>query len=104
MNKKILIYGGSSLISLELIKIFLTEEYEFIIFCRNKNSFVNKLEKLGIDIEKFLIYQVDLYDLENNLKIIDQIKIELNGVIWVAGDTGDADEEFKNVNLAKKKY
>ena len=40
--------------------------------------------------------------MENNLKIIDQIKIELNGVIWVAGDTGDADEEFKNVNLAKK--
>ena len=102
MNKKILIYGGSSLISLELIKLFLTEEYEFIIFCRNKNSFVNSLEKLGIDIEKFVIHQVDLYDLENNLKIIDQIKIELHGVIWIAGDTGDADEEFKNTNLAKK--
>ena len=36
MMKKILIYGGTSLISLELIKIYLKDNYEFIIFTRNK--------------------------------------------------------------------
>ena len=39
MNKKILIYGGSSLISIELIKRFWSENYDFIIFVEIKNYF-----------------------------------------------------------------
>ena len=70
MNKKILIYGGSSLISLELIKIYNNEEYEFIIFCRNKNKFIERLKELDLSINKFTIYESDLIELEKNLKII----------------------------------
>ena len=102
MNKKILIYGGSSLISLELIKIYSNEECEFIIFCRDKNNFIKRLNKLDLTANKFKIYEVDLMELEKNLKIISEIESELDGVIWVAGETGDAIVEFQNTNLAKK--
>ena len=60
MNKKILIYGGSSLISLELIKIYNNEEYEFIIFCRNKNKFIERLKELDLSTNKFTIFESDL--------------------------------------------
>ena len=102
MNKKILIYGGTSLISLELIKIYNNEEYEFIIFCRDKNNFIERLNKLDLTVNKFRIYEVDLIELEKNLKIISEIENELDGVIWVAGETGDAIIEFQNTNEAKK--
>jgi len=102
MNKKILIYGGTSLISLELIKIYNNEEYEFIIFCRDKNNFIERLNKLDLTVNKFTIYEVDLIELEKNLKIISEIENELDGVIWVAGETGDAIIEFQNTNEAKK--
>ena len=102
MNKKILIYGGSSLISLELIKIYNNEEYEFIIFCRNKNKFIERLKELDLSTNKFTIYESDLIELEKNLKIISEIKNDLDGLIWVAGETGDAIIEFENTAEAKK--
>ena len=102
MNKKILIYGGSSLISLELIKIYNNEEYEFIIFCRNKNKFIERLKELDLSTNKFTIFESDLIELEKNLKIISEIKNDLDGLIWVAGETGDAIIEFENTAEAKK--
>jgi len=102
INKKILIYGGSSLISLELIQIYLRENYELIIFCRDQNSFLNKIKRLDLNTEKFTIYEADLTELEKNLKLVADIKSELKGIIWIAGETGNVDHEIENTNLAKK--
>ena len=41
--KKILIYGGSSLISIELIKIIYEEVDKLIILCRNEMEFKEKI-------------------------------------------------------------
>ena len=45
IKKKLFIYGDSSLISLNLIKLYLEEFDEFHIFCRN----INKTKKFCID-------------------------------------------------------
>ena len=48
MSKKILIYGGSSLISKELINIFSKKNYSFIIFCRKAETFFDNISSLKI--------------------------------------------------------
>ena len=100
--KKIVIYGGTSLISIELIKIYLKENYEFIVFSRNKENFISRIKKLDLDLKKFELYEIDLLNLEENLKIISEIKKNIQGVFWIAGETGDALSEYKDLNLAKK--
>ena len=100
--KRILIYGGSSLISIELIKIYFDKNYEFVIFCRSKENFISRIAKLDLDIKKFIIYETNLIDLDKNLKIISELKNSLKGIIWVAGETGNAYEEFENTQLAKR--
>ena len=57
MSKTLVIYGGSSLISQELIVIFSKENYNFIIFCRNKKKFLNEISKFNVN--------------QNNMKIFD---------------------------------
>ena len=59
MPKKILIYGGSSLISKELINIYSKEDYNFIIFCR-KRIVLSDLSNLKLDNNKFEIFDTDL--------------------------------------------
>ena len=102
MMKKILIYGGTSLISLELIKIYLKYNYEFIIFTRNKDNFKSRVRKFGLDEKKFELFEVDLSNLEENLKLISGIKKNIQGILWIAGETGNALSEFQDLNLAKK--
>ena len=67
MPKKILIYGGSSLISKELISIYSREDYNFIIFCRKKEFVLSELSNLKLDNNKFEIFETDLIDLQKNL-------------------------------------
>ena len=100
--KKLVIYGGTSLISIELIKIYLKDNYEFIVFSRNKENFISRIKELDLDLKKFELYEVDLLNLEENLKIISEIKKNIQGVFWIAGETGDALNEYKDLNLAKK--
>ena len=57
-DKQIIIYGGSSDISKELIKILSNDYNQFIIFCRSKNiveEYLNKmqLKHLKIKIRRF---------------------------------------------------
>ena len=68
MPKKILIYGGSSLISKELISIYSREDYNFIIFCRKKEFVLSELSNLKLDNNKFEIFETDLIDLQKNLE------------------------------------
>ena len=100
--KKILIYGGTSLLSLELIKIYLKQSYEFIVFTRDKENFKSRVRKLGLDEKKFELYEVDLSNLEENFKLISGIKKNIQGILWIAGETGNALSEFQDPILAKK--
>ena len=102
MMKKILIYGGTSLLSLELIKIYLKQSYEFIVFTRDKENFKSRVRKLGLDEKKFELYEVDLSNLEENFKLISGIKKNIQGILWIAGETGNALSEFQDPILAKK--
>ena len=101
MSKKILIYGGSSLISKELIKIFYEENYSFIIFCRKSDSFFNTISSLNIEKKNFSVFESKLEDLDNNLKLISKIENNIDGIIWVAGYTGDPSEEFNDTQLCQ---
>ena len=95
-NKHVIIYGGSSLISKEVLKILLNEFNHFSIFCRNKNSVEKYINEIKIENTKIDIYEADLIDLEKNLSIVDKLKNDLSGLIWIAGSTGNPDEEFQD--------
>ena len=99
--KKILIYGASSLISLELIKLLNKDVSKFFLFCRDKNEIEIFLKNNNFDIEKFSIFEVDLLDIKKNLEIMDHIE-NIDGVIWVAGFSGNTEEELKNLDLSEK--
>jgi len=101
MSKKILIYGGSSLISKELINIFVKENYSFVIFCRKAEVFFNNISSLNIEKNKFDVFEVDLLDLQKNFELISRLEKNLEGVIWVAGFTGDSSKELDNVELSE---
>ena len=101
MKKKIIIYGASSLISLELIKLLNQDVSKFFLFCRDRNEIELFLKSNNFDIEKFSIFEVDLLDIEKNLELVNQIEI-IDGIIWVAGFSGNTEEELKNLDLSEK--
>ena len=101
MKKKIIIYGASSLISLELIKLLNQDVSKFFLFCRNRNEIEHFLKNNNFDVEKFSIFEVDLLDIEKNLELVNQIEI-IDGIIWVAGFSGNTEEELKNLDLSEK--
>jgi len=101
MSKKILIYGGSSLISKELINILAKENYSFVIFCRKAEVFFNNISSLNIEKNKFDVFEADLLDLQKNFELITRLEKNLEGVIWIAGFTGDSLKEFDNLELAE---
>ncbi len=101
MKKKIIIYGASSLISLELIKLLNQDVSKFFLFCRDRNEIELFLKNNNFDVEKFSIFEVDLLDIEKNLELVSQIEI-IDGIIWVAGFSGNTEEELKNLDLSEK--
>ncbi len=101
MKKKIIIYGASSLISLELIKLLNQDVSKFFLFCRDRNEIELFLKSNNFDIEKFSIFEVDLLDIEKNLELVNQIEI-IDGIIWVAGFSGNTEEELRNLDLSEK--
>ena len=99
--KKIVIYGGSSLISIELIKILNMRTDKFFIFCRNKDTFINQIQQLNIDENKFNIFQIELENLKDNLDNVATID-NINELYWVAGYTGDPSTEIQDPEICKK--
>ena len=103
--KNIVLYGGSSEITLELLKLYYEETENIFIFSRsleivkdllNKDIFKDKI------LTKIKIIECNLGNYEEVLKIIRNDMNELSGLIWVAGSTGDADLEYNDANLIKK--
>jgi len=50
----------------------------------------------------FQIFETNLYDLDDNLKIIQNFENDISGIFWVAGYTGDGIEEYKKIDQAEK--
>tara|TARA_B100000989_G_scaffold277021_1_gene237671 strand:- start:2129 stop:2878 length:750 start_codon:yes stop_codon:yes gene_type:complete len=103
--KKIVIFGGTSEISLELLDLYSKESEKFIIFCRNEKKFLElvKKKKFFINIQnKIVIFETDLYNLDDNLKIIHNLENDISGVFWVSGYTGDGESEYEKTDLAEQ--
>jgi len=103
--KKIIIFGGTSEISLELLNLYSNETEKFIIFCRDKKKFLKLLDEKNFLIsnkEKVEIFETDLYNLDENLKIVHNFKNEISGIFWIAGYTGDGIKEYEEIDQAEK--
>ena len=96
-NNSIIIYGGSSFISKELLKIISNDFKQFIIFCRKKNIVQKYIEELRLENLNIKIFEIDLLDLNGNISIIEKLENDIVGVIWVSGFTGDPEEEYLNL-------
>ena len=94
----IVIYGGSSLISKELLKILSRDFDKFIIFCRNKNIVQQYIHELKLENLKIKILEADLLDLKLNISLIEELQNNILGLIWVSGSTGNPDEEYLDLN------
>ena len=103
--KKIIIFGGTSEISLELLKLYSNETEKFIIFCRNEKKFLKLIDEKNYSSyikDKTEIFETDLYDLDENLKIIQNFENDISGIFWIAGYTGDSIEEYEKIDQAEK--
>ena len=94
----IIIYGGSSYISKELLKILSKDFNQFIIFCRNKNVVNRYISELQLENLEIKIFEVDLLDLKSNVLLIEKLRNNILGLIWITGSTGNPDEEYLNPN------
>lgn len=105
--KSIVIYGGTSILSIEFMKKYNKEIDEFIVVCRNQKKLEKKIlifdEKLK---NKIKIYQIDLLDIENNLAFTNSLESQsLDGLFFVMGETGNPEleiEDFEKCNLNYK--
>tara|TARA_Y100000590_G_C15654696_1_gene990173 strand:+ start:825 stop:1550 length:726 start_codon:yes stop_codon:yes gene_type:complete len=104
--KKIVIYGGTSLISIELIKKFSEETDEFLVISRNNLKLKEKINEIDSNIiKKIKLIQIDLLDLEKNIEFINNLNDHFyDGIIFVIGETGDPDLEFENYNKCLENY
>ena len=102
-NRKIIIYGGASEISREIIIKFSKKYNNFLIFARNTNKVKKYIEEINDPNLKFSINKVDILNLKKNIIQINKIKnYSIDGLIWVAGFTGNPIVEEKNQILCKK--
>lgn len=101
--ENIIIYGGTSEISIELIKNYINDCKKMIIFCTNKNRLLSMLEKNEIKFEtqKLELIEINLLDLDKNLELIKKFNNDISGIFWIAGKTGNSTEEYQNLESAK---
>ena len=105
--KSIVIYGGTSILSIEFMKKYNKEIDEFIVVCRNQKKLEKKIlifdEKLK---NKIKIYQIDLLDIKNNLAFTNSLESQsIDGLFFVMGETGNPEleiEDFEKCNLNYK--
>ena len=107
--KKIIIYGGTSLISIHLINLYIADINEIVAFVRNKKKFLNLcnefINNFDSNKKKIITIQVDIIDLKNNFKIIKNFNNNFyDGLIFLVGSTGDPKTEFENYKLCEANY
>jgi len=104
--RSIIIYGGTSLLSIEFIKKYKLEIDKFIVITRNKKKLENKIiffeDKLKNKID---IHEIDLLDLKNNLEFSRSLETNsLDGLFFVMGDTGNPELEIENFEKCESNY
>ena len=99
--KNIIIYGGSSEISFELVKKFINNCEKLVIFCRNKNNLLESYNLNEVDKGKIVIHETNIQDLNKNLDIIKNLQ-NISGVFWISGYTGDGEKEYNDIFQAKE--
>lgn len=105
--KKHLIYGATSLISINLIKLLIQEDQtnNFFLICRNKKKLEFLLEKFEINKKNIIeIYEVDILDIELNLKVIRENLHNIDFVYFLIGVTGNPESEIQNIELLKNNF
>ena len=100
MSKKIFIHGGSSLISKFLIKKFINETSEFYIFCRNIKKTKSIIGEENLKESKFYFFENNLENLEQTFLDLNKTPDDFDGIFWVTGFTGDAQEELNSIKKA----
>jgi decaprenylphospho-beta-D-erythro-pentofuranosid-2-ulose 2-reductase len=99
--RAILIYGGNSLITKNIIHLFYKEYEKFYIFTRNIKK-TKKILKGSICYNKIILIKNNLLDLNKTLNNMKKIK-RLEGVIWIAGYIGNPSDKFHDFKLHQKK-
>ena len=100
MSKKIFIHGGSSLISKFLIKKFINETSEFYIFCRNIKKTKSIIGEENLKVSKFYFFENNLENLEETFLDLNKTPDDFDGIFWVTGFTGNAQEELNSIKKA----
>ena len=106
---KYLIYGGTSLISIKLIKKLINKNnhLNFIVFVRSKSKFEKLLASFNLTkyLDKIDLIEINITNLNENLNLISKFKDNsLSGLYFMVGVTGNPDDEFKNTSLLKKNF
>jgi len=101
-NKHLVIHGGSSEISIELIKLLKDEFNEFTIFCRNKKKLDENINKFKNENLTLNIAEIDLLDIVKNNLYIEKIGNKISGIIWVSGVTGEPNNEIANQKICEE--
>ena len=97
--KKIFIHGGSSEITKFLIEYLYNSYEEFHVFVRDLEKAKDNLFKFE---KKITFYINQLEDLDKSLIDVKSLPSDINSIIWLSGDTGDAELEYSNLELCKK--
>lgn len=100
MSKKIFIHGGSSLISKCLIEKFKYETSEFYIFCRDIKKTKSIIGNENFKDSKFYFFENNLENLEETFVDLNKTPDDFDGIFWVTGFTGDAQEELNSIEKA----
>lgn len=104
--KNIIIYGGTSLLSIEFIKKYKNEVDKFIVITRDKKKFDEKIILFEDKLKNKLdIYEIDLLNLKKNLEFSRSLENDsLNGLFFVIGDTGDPELEIESFEKCDLNY
>ena len=76
-----------------------------LFFVETKKKFLKLIDEKNYSSyikDKTEIFETDLYDLDENLKIIQNFENDISGIFWIAGYTGDGIEEYIKIDQAEK--
>lgn len=104
--KKIIIYGGTSLISIELIKKFSNQTDKFFVIVRNREKFEKVCQKLNPNIiKKIKTYEINILDIKKNIDLINKFEPEtIDGIFFLIGETGNPEIEINDFKMCINNY
>lgn len=104
--KNIIVYGGTSLLSIEFMKKFNDEVENFVVIGRNKKKFDEKKVSLSEKLQKKISFQqIDILDIRKNLDFSDSLENNyFDGLFFVIGETGDPALELENYEKCQSNY